>query len=134
MDQVTKIPFGPVDTGALCLHPLHCHAGDLRTLLRKYLLDTVLPALTLLSISVLTVGTIVLVATTVANMGLHLPAGSANADPWAGWCFGPAAIHYDQRADPGREAIAGEFAEGRAWQQNQAESPLDTASLAWPMR
>ena len=134
MDQVTKIPFGPVDTGALRLHPLGCHADDLRTFLRKYLLDTVLPALTLLSISVLTVATIVLVATTVANMGLHLPAGAASADPWAGWCFGPAAIHYDQLADPGREAIAGEFADSGLWQQPQAEFPVDTASLAWPMR
>lgn len=56
-----------------------------RTLLKQYLLDPVLPVLTLLSMSALTVVMLMVIVTTVADMDVQLPGSYANVDPMSGW-------------------------------------------------
>jgi hypothetical protein len=51
----------------------------------------VLPVLTLLSMSALTVVMLVAIVTTVADMDLQLPGGYVSVDPWADWEAPPAA-------------------------------------------
>jgi len=65
-----------------------------RTSLKRYLLDPVLPMLTLLSMSVLTVVLLVVIVTTVAEMDLQLPGGYVNVDPWAGVSVGSTSGFY----------------------------------------
>ncbi|HNS19086.1 MAG TPA: hypothetical protein PKH24_01230 [Sedimentisphaerales bacterium] len=54
-----------------------------RTLLKRCLLDTVLPAFTLLVMSVLTITMIVVVVTTVAHAGWLTPPTYVSVDPWS---------------------------------------------------
>lgn len=61
-------------------HPEPVRSG---TLLKQYLLDPVLPMLTLLSMSALTVVMLVLVVTAVADMDLRPVGEEALVDPWA---------------------------------------------------
>ena len=68
---------------------------DSRTLLKRCLLDTVLPALALLSMSVLTVTMIVVVVTTVAHGGWLTPGTYVSVDPWATLDPGPADLRED---------------------------------------
>jgi hypothetical protein len=56
---------------------------DSRTLVKRYLLDPVLPVLTLLSMSALTVVMLVVIVTTVAEMDLQLPGSYVSVDPWS---------------------------------------------------
>jgi hypothetical protein len=57
--------------------------SDSRTLLRRCLLDTVVPAFTLLAMSALTVAMIVVVVTTVAHAGWLTPQTYVSVDPWS---------------------------------------------------
>lgn len=58
-------------------------ADDSRTLLKRCLLDTVIPAITLLCMAALTVTMIVVVVTTVAHAGWLTPPMYVSVDPWA---------------------------------------------------
>jgi len=70
-----------------------------RTPLRQYILDPVLPMLTLLSMSALTVVMLVTVVAAVADMDLRLSDGYVRADPWADVQVGSASGFYpDQYA------------------------------------
>ncbi len=57
--------------------------GDSRTLLKQYLLDPVLPIVTLLAIGTLAVVMLLLVVTTVGDLEQVLRDGSAADDPWS---------------------------------------------------
>ncbi|MBP7050450.1 MAG: hypothetical protein KBE65_05505 [Phycisphaerae bacterium] len=58
-------------------------AEDSRTLLKRCLLDTVVPAFTLLAMSALTITMIVVVVTTVAHAGWLTPPTYVSVDPWS---------------------------------------------------
>jgi len=83
MSQMTKRVVEPLQVAAFGLPVSRPDGDDSRTLRKQYLLDTVLPAATLLSISVLTVTLIVLVVTTVAHGGWLAPGTYVSIDPWA---------------------------------------------------
>ncbi len=51
----------------------------------QYVLNLVLPAFALVSMSVLTIVTIVLLVTTIADAGWHLGPSYVSVDPWSGW-------------------------------------------------
>lgn len=95
MGHVVKSPCEP-ERDRFCRRlALDAKAGGSWTVLKRYLLDPVLPLLALASMSALTVAVIVLVVTTVAGAGLHVQDGKAQRlDPWSGWCFGPAGAGY----------------------------------------
>ena len=81
MSQMTKsvcelLPSEPCD-----LYGRRPRAADSRTPLKQYILDPVLPMLTLLSMSVLTVFMLVTIVTAVADMDLRLPDGYVSVDP-----------------------------------------------------
>ncbi len=95
MGHVVRSPREPGRDRGYGRPALHGQADDFRTVLKRYLLDPVLPLLALASMSALTVAVIVLVATTVAGAGPHIQDGTAQPlDPWSDWCFGPAAAGY----------------------------------------
>ncbi len=54
-----------------------------RTSLKQYILDPVLPMLTLLSMSALTVVLLVTIVAAVADMDMRLPNSYVNVNPWA---------------------------------------------------
>jgi len=114
MSQMTEsvcelLPSKPCDLYAKRPEPVgsgpHCDEARLRsrsrTSLKRYILDPVLPMLTLLSMSALTVVMLVVIVTTVADMDLQLPGGYVNIDPWAGASLGSAGGFYQ---DPGAYA------------------------------
>jgi hypothetical protein len=90
----------------------HEETVDSRTLLKQYLLDPVLPIVTLLAIGTLAVVMLLLVVTTVGDMEQVLRGGSAADDPWscAATSTGPpayAAYMTDADATPERDAGPG---------------------------
>ncbi len=79
-------------------------AEDSRTLLKRCLLDTVLPALTLLCMAALTVTMIVVVVTTVAHGGWLQPPTYVSVDPWSSLYSdseAPAGVSPEALADAG---------------------------------
>jgi len=98
MSQVTKsiCELEPPEAPSLCApRPAPIHS---RTFLKRYILDSLLPVLTLLSMSALTIVMLVVIVTTVAEMNVQLP-GSYMGDTWAGWETGPVSGFYpDQEA------------------------------------
>jgi hypothetical protein len=61
----------------------HAEPEDSRTLLKQYLLDPVLPIVTLLAIGVLALVMLLLVVATVGDMEQVLRGSGAGEDPWA---------------------------------------------------
>ncbi len=84
MDLMTKNVVEPLHAAAFGLPVSRPGGDDSRTLLKRCLLDTVLPGIALLSMSVLTVTMIVLVVMTVAHGGWLTPGTYVSVDPWAG--------------------------------------------------
>ena len=84
MNHMTKSVVEPL--GAAVHGPPGPISGesDSRTLLKRCLLDTVLPAIALLSMSALTITMIVVVVTTVAHAGWLTPPTYVSVDPWSG--------------------------------------------------
>ncbi len=84
MSQMTEnvcelLPCRPCD-----LYGPRPDPGDSRTALIRYFLDPVLPVLTLLSMSALTVVLLFVLVTTVADMDLQPGGGYESIDPWSG--------------------------------------------------
>lgn len=69
--------------------------GDSRTLLKRRLVDTVVPAIALVSMSALTVTMIVVVVTTVAHGGWLTPPTYVSVDPWSSVYPGSADLRRD---------------------------------------
>lgn len=85
----------PLCAAAFGLPVAKSNTPDSRTLRNRWLVDTVLPGLALLSMSVLTVTMIVLVVTTVAQGGWLAPGTYVNVDPWVSVAPGPANLGRD---------------------------------------
>lgn len=79
MNRVTKSVVEPVRVAAQGPPDV----GDSRTFLKRCLVDTVVPAIALVSMSVLTITMIVVVVTTVAHGGWLAPPTYVNVDPWS---------------------------------------------------
>ena len=79
--------------------------------MKRYLLDPVLPVLTLLSMSILTVVLLLTIVTAVAEMDLQLPNSYVSMDPWAG----PAGASYPDQAYTDVPASIDSAAEGELW-------------------
>lgn len=82
INQMTKSHVERGYAAAFEQPPTSVNPLDSRTLRNRWLLDTVLPGLALLSMSVLTVTMIVLVVTTVAHGGWLMPGTYVSVDPW----------------------------------------------------
>lgn len=104
MNQMTK---SVVEPSSVAVHgPPGSQPGaeDSRTLLKRCLVDTVLPALTLLCMAALTVTMIVVVVTTVAHAGWLTPPTYVSVDPWSSlYCDSdaPEGVSPEARADAG---------------------------------
>ncbi len=89
-------PPEPVDSGPGCEgSPSRSHS---RTSLKQYILDPVLPMLTLLSMSALTVVLLVTIVMAVADMDMRLPDSYVNVDPWSGVSLGPTGGFYPEQS------------------------------------
>jgi hypothetical protein len=120
MSQVTKKVAEVVADPVSELYAPHEEAVDSRTLLKRYLLDPVLPVLTLLAIGGLTVVILLLVVTAVANMEQVLQASGASNDPWSA-----TAACSDQRAYAAYIAREDALREGDSWSGPPTEEPAD---------
>jgi hypothetical protein len=98
MSQATKSVCELEPSTAWDLYTPRPDPIDFRTRLKQYFLDPVLPVLTLLSMSALTVVMLLVIVTTVADMDLQLPGSYVSVDPWAGWETPPAAKSYPDEA------------------------------------
>ncbi len=85
MGQVTRIVWEAVYAGGCEVHTLRSDGDDSRTLVWQHVLNLVLPVFALVSMSVLTIVTIVLLVTTIADAGWHLTPPYVSIDPWSGW-------------------------------------------------
>jgi len=90
MSQMTRSNIEPLCAAAFGLPVAKSRTPDSRTLRNQWLLDTVLPGLALLSMSVLTVTMIVVLVTTVAHGGWLEPSTYVRVDPWSYVSPGPA--------------------------------------------
>jgi hypothetical protein len=107
------------------LYAPHPEAADFRTLFKRFLLDPVLPILTLLSMAVLTMAILVLIVMAVANLEQSLQGGSASNDPWSEWPSGPAV----SSGQPEYADFAGpaDAAQGQGpWSGPQNDEPANT--------
>jgi len=95
MSQIARSHIEPLCAAAFGLPVARSHAPDSRTVLRQRLVNTVLPGLALLSMSVLTVAMIVILVTTVAHGGWLTPGTYVTVDPWANVYPGPANLRRD---------------------------------------
>lgn len=100
MDRMNRSSVESLHVAAFGLQVSRPGGDDSRTLQKQYLLDTVLPAAALLSMSVLTVTMIVLVVTTVAHGGWLTPGTYVSVDPWASVYPGPAHLREDDMLHP----------------------------------
>jgi hypothetical protein len=98
MSQVTESVCEMEPSTACDLYAPRPNPVDSRTRLKQYFLDPVLPVLTLLSMSALTVVMLLVIVTTVADMDLQLPGSYVSVDPWAGWEMAPAGGSYPDQA------------------------------------
>jgi len=93
-----------------------------RTSLKQYILDPVLPMLTLLSMSALTVALLMMIVAAVADMDMRLPNGYVNADPWADVPVGMTSGYYPE---PGTYAdLAGAPDDREYWPIPQSGDPF----------
>jgi hypothetical protein len=133
MDQLTKMIVEPVH-GACEAHALHWGAGNFRTL-RRYLWDFVLPVLTLAAMSALTVVVLVLLVSTVADMGLYSQSQQTSPDPWSAACFGPACLEdhvaYPERPVPMDMPDRDQASPGEPWSNSQADDQVDVPWARW---
>ena len=107
INQMTK---SVVETSSAAVHgPPGSQPGaeDSRTLLKRCLLDTVVPAFTLLCMAALTVTMIVVVVTTVAHAGWLTPPTYVSVDPWSSLYSDSGAT---ESVSTGARADAGYFA------------------------
>jgi len=96
-----------------------------RTLVKRYILDPVLPVLMLLSMSVLTVVMLVTIVTAVADMDPRPPDGYVSVDPWAGAATGSAGAFYqDQEAYANSAAALETMEDGNSNPGPQAGDPF----------
>ncbi len=86
-----------------------------RTLVKQYFLDPVLPVLTLLSMSALTIVMLLVIVTTVADMDRQLPGSYIGVDPWAAWEAAPAGGSYPDQAYADAAASLGPAEEREPW-------------------
>jgi len=128
MDQTTKTVVEPVP--AACeADVVHWGARDSRTL-KRYVLDFVLPVLTLAAMSVLTIVILVLVVNAVAEMGLYSQSGGASSDPWSS-ASPSSAFGSDGRACPDDPAGMGMTDTGEPQSGSQANSQLEAPWACW---
>jgi hypothetical protein len=85
MGQVTSNACETVSSELPDVHAPPSNDDDSRTLVWQCVLNLVLPVFALVSMSVLTIVTIVLLVTTVADAGWHLGPSDVSLDPWSGW-------------------------------------------------
>jgi len=97
MSQTTKSVCELRPSESCDHHGPRPQATDSRTRLKRYFLDPVLPVLTLLSMSALTVVLLLVIVTTVADMDTQLPGSYVSVDPWSGWTNGPPGGLYQDR-------------------------------------
>lgn len=99
MSQVTRSGFEPLHAAAfgwpVSEAEMGASGGTSRTEPGQYLLDTILPAAALLTMSVLTVALIVLIVTAVAHGGWLSPGTYVSVDPWANVHPGAALLRED---------------------------------------
>ena len=103
------------------LYAPHPEAADFRTLLKRYLLDPVLPIFTLLSMAVLTMAILVLLVMAVANLEQSLQGAGVGDDPWSA-----TATCSDQRAYAAYVASGDATAERDSWSGPPKDEPADT--------
>ncbi len=106
MDRMTRSVVESRPAGPFEMAGPPSQAGDFRTLLTHRLLGAVLPAITLLSMSALTVATIVVIVTTVAHAGWLEPGTYVRIDPWEALEPGPAILREDDILYP--DAVTGQ--------------------------
>ncbi|MBN1510200.1 MAG: hypothetical protein JW955_25355 [Sedimentisphaerales bacterium] len=133
MGQVTQIDVQPMQA-AREAHALHWWAADSRTL-RWCVVELVLPALTVVAMSVLTAVLLVLVVSAVADMELSWQARPGNLDPWAAACFG-STIPWNRQMDAESGAGMGELVWDEAgtaepWPGSLADDRLDVSWARW---
>ena len=125
MSQTTRSVCELLPYETCNLYAPHPDPVGSRTLLKQYFLDPVLPMLTLLSMSALTVVLLVTIVMAVADMDVQLPDGYVNIDPWAGAHLGPASGFFQDQdayadltlaADPGEDRVS--------WPAFQADDPF----------
>ncbi len=104
------------------LYAPHAEAADFRTLLKRFLLDQVLPIFTLLSMAALTMAILVLLVMAVANLEQSLQGSSASSDPWSA---GPAASS-SPSGYAGSAGLAEAAQEQGPWSGPQSDEPVDT--------
>jgi hypothetical protein len=125
MSEMTKsicelLPNEPCDLYG----PRHKPGGS-QTPLKRYFLDPVLPVLTLLSMSALTVALLVVIVTTVADMDPQLPGSYVSVDPWAGWGGGSTAALYQDQGTYADMAISADLTEDREpWSGSPINDPF----------
>ena len=128
MDQMVKRVVEPVH--AACeADAVHWGAHDFRTL-RRYLLDFVLPVLTLAAMSALTIVMLVMIVSAVADMGLYSQSRDAVPDPWSAACFGPAFLSDGQAYSDDSSRMGAPDAEEPATGP-QANSQVDAPWACW---
>jgi hypothetical protein len=107
------------------LYGLPSRPTNSRTPLKQYFLDPVLPMLTLLSMSVLTVALLVTIVTTVADMDLRLPDSYVSLDPTLGVYLGSTAGSYQDRGAYADLSAAMDPTEDRdSWSISPVSDPL----------
>jgi len=131
MGQMTKSVCELVPGHVSELYAPHSEAADFRTVLKRYLLDPVLPIFTLLSMAVLTMAILVLIVMAVANLEQNLQGGSAGNDPWSEWSSGPA-VSSGQQEYAGFTGPAGATPEQGPWSGPQNDEPADTRLARTP--
>jgi hypothetical protein len=83
MGRLLEVPSKSGQVGAVRLPSAHCGDADSRTLLKQFLLDPVLPMLTLLMMAALTAAILILLVMTVGSMEQSLHSSSLSDDPWS---------------------------------------------------
>ncbi len=102
------------------LYAPQAETADFRTLLKRYLMDPVLPLVTVVVMGVLTIAMLVLVVMAVGDMEQILHGSNVGTDPWTAAATSPDPQAY--AAIAGREAAES--------YDSQPGSPADTPSDA----
>jgi hypothetical protein len=94
MGLATRSICEPVPGEVSELYAPQAEAAHFRTLLKRFLLDPVLPLITLVVMGVLTIALLVLIVTAVGDMEQVLHGSGAGTDPWAAAATSPDARAY----------------------------------------
>ncbi len=91
MGRLCEMMSGPGQVTAAHLPLPHENTRDFRTMLKQFLLDPVLPLLTLCLMAALTTAILTLMVTAVADMEQGLQTGSLSDEPWSAMASNPPA-------------------------------------------